>query len=137
MLGLGLKCRVLGLGLIDEFFIVPEIAVAELGVAVEAEGLPDKGVELPDEEVGQVEGGELLPGAGEERLGSLEEGIAMGSCDHLDTETAGRGLKLPAGAAIGVGEEDAVMLRAGFGDRGLDGGHDAFGVVVEDRGQAL
>lgn len=37
-----------------------EIHVAKLGMPVEPHRAPDEGIELPHEEVGQVEGGEFL-----------------------------------------------------------------------------
>ncbi len=54
--GLGRQGRIIGLGLIDQFFVIAEIHVAQFGVPVEAHGFHDECVELPDQKIGQVKG---------------------------------------------------------------------------------
>ncbi len=81
---LGRQGRVVGLRLVDEFLVMSEIGVAQFGVAIEAERFPDEGVELPDEEIGEVEGGELVLGAGREGRVAFEERVAVRAFDHLD-----------------------------------------------------
>ena len=46
---LGGEGRIVGLGLVDQFFVVGEVAVAQLRVTVEPERAPDEGIELPDQ----------------------------------------------------------------------------------------
>ena len=61
-----------------------EIHVAQLGVAVEPEGFDHKGVELPNQEIGQVKRRELGFCTIREQTVSFKERITMGPLDHLN-----------------------------------------------------
>ena len=75
--------------------VVAENHVAQLGVAVEAHRPPDEGVELADQEVGQVEGAHLGVAAGLEGGVAVEEAVAVRAGDHLDAERGAAGGSRP------------------------------------------
>lgn len=75
--GLGFLCQsgIIGLRLIDQLVIIAKIHLAQLGMTIQPERLPDKGIKLTHQKIGQVEGREFL--AGGKRLIAFEETIAM------------------------------------------------------------
>ena len=127
---------VLDLRLVDQFRIVSEIHVAQLRVAVQPQGLGHEGVELADQEIGQVKGGDFVIMGGKGGV-ALEERIAMRPAHHLDTQGIATLLQQPTGAAIGIDDKDVVIGGAVFLDGGLDQIRDLFGAVMQDRGQAV
>ena len=138
VLRLGRQRRVVGLCLEDQLFIVSEVGVAKLRVPVKPERFPDESIELAGQEIGQVECGELIAGALDKALCSFEECVAMWTAKHLDTQLGGCGLQVSTSAAIRVGEEYAlVSISSGRRDGLANGGGDALGMIVQDRGQAL
>ena len=86
--------------------VVAEEHVAQLRVAVEAHRAPDEGVELPHQEIGQVEGAHLGVAARGEARVAVEEAVAVRPRDHLDPERGAARREQPAGAAVGIGDED-------------------------------
>ena len=75
-------------------------------MAVEPEAGPDDRVELAGQEVGQVEGPDLLV---LERLvggGAGVELVAVGAFDALEAFALEVGVERPGRAAVGVGDED-------------------------------
>ena len=102
--------RVLDLRLVDQFRVVPKDQVAQLGVFIQPHGAPDKGIELFDEKVGQLKGGDF-PVFGVLRKGvvAFKERIAMGAGNHLDTQVGAYPLQLAASAAIGIDHIDLII----------------------------
>ena len=103
---------------------------------VEAHALDDQGLEMPGEEIGQVEGaGHPLGHIGERRAAG-EELVAM---RPGDTRHAGRladPVDIATGAAIGIGDEDPVVMGPHLGDLGGELRCDAVGMVVQYRRKA-
>jgi hypothetical protein len=91
--GLFGEAGIVGLGLVDQRRVVAEIHVAKLGVPVEAEGFRHEGVELADEEIGEVEGRHLV--ARGEDVVAFEEAVAMGPFQHLDAQRRAARLQRP------------------------------------------
>ena len=90
---------------------------------------------MPDEEVGEVKGADFI--ACGERVVAFEKAVAMRACHHADPQPVAGRLKLPAGAAIGIDDEDRSIGVPVPRDRGFDQGRNSVGVVVQDRWQAL
>ena len=59
LFGLCVQGGIVDLRLVDQLGVIPEIHVPQLGVPVEAHRPPDEGIELPNQEIGQIECGEL------------------------------------------------------------------------------
>ncbi len=106
------------------------------GVAVEAHRTPDKSVKLADEEIRQVEGIEFVLGNVGKPVEPFKKGITMRAADYFDAHFGAGGLKRAAGAAICIGDKDRLIGGAVFFDGGAHGVCDAFGMIVQDRGQA-
>lgn len=133
---LHLQRLVLDLRQINELAIMAEIHVAQFGVPVEAERLDDEGLELAGEEIGEEESADVVvPALGEFRIAG-EEGIAMRAGDALDTFLLAKPIKEAAGAAIRIGDEDALeTIGSGSGDRCAQAGDDFSGVLCQMAGR--
>ena len=105
-------------------------------MAIETQRFPDEGIELPGEEVGQVERGDLVLCSCEERSGAFEKRVAMGPRDHLNPKRVANGLEPTSGATIGVNHKDLCEPVPMLGHRGFYGFCDLIRMVVEDRRQA-
>ena len=102
---------IVGLGEVDEPAVVAEVHRQQLGMAVEAEAGADDRVELAGQEVGQVEGPELLVlerGVG--RRAGVEL-VAVGALDALEALALEVRVERAGRAAVGVGDEDAGRPR--------------------------
>ena len=96
----------------DDAAVVAEIVVAQFREAVEAKAANDQRVEMPGEEIGEVERARLLLGHRRERLLAGEEGVAMRAGDARHPLLCQHAVELAAGAAIAVEAEDFVVGRA-------------------------
>ena len=103
---------------------------------VEAESVDHQPLEVPGEEVGQVEGAGLLVGEAVERRQSRVELVAVGAGEALDPRPLEDGVEGPAGPAVGVGDEDRLVARAALADPALDRGRDPLRAHVERGRQA-
>jgi hypothetical protein len=128
--------RVLGLGEVDQPAVVAEVGVAQLGVGVQAERREHEPVHVAGQEIGQVERAELLVLEALEGLAAGVELVAVGAGQALDALLADDVVEQAAGAAVGVGDEDAIEARAAAPDALADRLGDATGPVVEGRRQA-
>ena len=128
------KGWVICLGLIDQRFVVAEIHVAQLGMPIEAQRVPDKGVELAHEEIRQVEGVDFIAGG---KCGvAFKETVAVRALDHLHPQLCAARFEQAACAAIGVNYENALVLVAVAVNGLFYRVGDAFGVVVQNCRQA-
>ena len=98
--------RVVGLGEVDEPAVVAEVERQQLRVAVETEAGEDDRVELAGQEVGQVEGADLL--VLERRVGRRAgvELEAVGAVDAVDPLALEIGVEACRRPAIRVADED-------------------------------
>ncbi len=86
-------------------------------MSVEAETLEHQGVELPGEEIGEIESAGSLLGEGCEPLLTGEGRIAMRARQARHARRGQHGIERPARAAIGIRHEDPVMRLPGVADR--------------------
>ena len=98
----------------DDAAIGAEIVVAQLREAVEAEPLDHQRVEMPGEEIGQVERARLLLGQRRERLLAGKEGVAMRALDAPHAFLGEDAVEFAAGAAVAVEAEDLVVSVRGW-----------------------
>jgi len=100
-------------------------------MAVDAERLDHEAVEMPQQEIGQVEG----PGLRFRELGECggrrEELVAVRARDALDAFLGEHGIELAARSAVAVGDEDAVVVLAQLPDLLADRARDLLGPVVQ------
>ena len=73
---------------------------------------------------------------GGERVIALEKAVTMRPLDHFHAHLVARRLQQAAGAAIGVGDEDMVILGAVFGDGCTHGLCYFLRIKMQVRGQA-
>src|SRR3954465_3168785 len=117
---------------VDEAAVVAEVEREQLRVPVEAEASDYEPVEVPNEEVRQVEGPGLV-------VGELREGrtagihlIAVGALEPPDALGLEHPIEEAAGAAVGIGHEDPVVaVGACSANPRCYGSGDAFGPVVK------
>ena len=105
-------------------------------MAVEPEAADHERVEVPREEVGQVEGRglgvvELLPG-----VVAGEEAVAVRAGQPLDAVPLEHRVELAAGAAVGVRDEHALVAARELVQLRVDRGRDQLRAGVELRGKA-
>ena len=132
-LGLGGRFGIVELGEMDDAAVVAEIVVAQLREAVEAEPLDDQRVEMPGEEVGQIERAGLLLGQRRESLLAGEEGVAMRALDAPDAFFGEDAVERAARAAVAVEAEDLVVGGAVGADLRPHRFGDALGTIVQAR----
>jgi hypothetical protein len=94
---------------IEKPAVVPEVVRQKLGVAVESEATDDERIEVPREEVRQVEGRglgvvELLPG-----VVAREEPVAVRAGQSLDSVSVEHLVELAARAAVGIRNEHPLV----------------------------
>ena len=107
--GLGGGFGIIELGEMDDTAISAEIVVAQLRESVEAEPLDHQRVELPGEEIGEVERARLLLGERGKRLFASKEGVAVRPLDAPDALFGEDAVEFAAGAAVAVEAEDLVV----------------------------
>src|SRR5262245_23967837 len=101
-------------------------------MAVEAEAADDQALEVPDEEVGQVERAGLIIGEGREGGATGVDLVAVGALESGDALAFEHPIEQAARAAVGVGDEDRVIaLGARTADPGRNGAGYALRPVVE------
>lgn len=86
-----------------------EVDGQELRVAIEAEPLDHQGVELPSEEIGEIERAGSGLGQGRKALLASEARIAMRPGEAFDRLGLEHRIEGTARAAIGIGNVDPVM----------------------------
>ncbi len=111
--GLGVERRIVALRQMDEPLVVAEIDRQQLGMPIETEPADHQRLELPGEEIGEIEGAGLGLGQCREARLAGEGGIAMRAGQPLDRLLGEHRIERPAGAAIGIGHIDPVMRRPG------------------------
>ena len=109
--------------------VAAEVRVAQLGVAVEAELADDGVLEGAGQEVGQEVGAGLLGRRGGD-LVAREDVVAVLAAQALEPEL----VEAAVGAAVAVGEDDAVVAVAQVAGQPLDLLGDPLGAVVQQRG---
>src|SRR6476620_1953776 len=104
--------RVVCLREIDDASVVPEDVADQLRIAVEPERPADERVEVPDEEVGEVERARLLllerVPLGKARV----DRVAVGACETRGAVPTADLVDPAGGAAIGVRDEHALVASA-------------------------
>jgi len=130
------EVRVVGLGEVDDAPVIAEVLLLELRVAVDPEPADDERVEVPREEIGEVEGRRLgvvhllpsgIPG---------EEAVAVGTGKALDAMNIEHVVERAPGAAVGVRHEDALVPAGELTQLLVDGRRDQLRPRVELRGEA-
>lgn len=104
-----LQGLVLGLRQIDDLGVVAEYHFFQFGVFVELQGLDDESFELPRDQIGQVEGGELVLSDFRECLVAAEEGVTMWSANAFDMFFFADPVELAARAAFGITNENTAV----------------------------
>ena len=89
-----------------------EVVVAQLRMAVEPQSLNDQSIELADEEVREEKAPHVGVAAAEEGLHARVDGVAMGALQARDAFTCEQPVELPAGATIGIADQDVIELRS-------------------------
>ena len=130
------RLRIVELGQMDDPPVGAEIAVAQVREAVEAEALDDQRIEMPGEEVGEIEGAGLLLGERGEHVLAGEEGVAMGAGDAGHALLVEHAIEFAAGPAVAVEAQDLVVGGAIRADRRAHRLWDSLGPVVQARRQA-
>ena len=69
--------------LIHKLFVVPEVHIAQFGVPVEPHGFYNESVELADQKISEIEGGNLVLRDLGKAVVALKKAIAMRPGDHL------------------------------------------------------
>src|SRR5579872_4476948 len=138
---LGRRFRLLGQFLIvelreiDQPSIVPEIIIAQLRKAIEAETFDHQPVEMAGQEIGEKESPGLFLHHGREIRSAREEFITMRAGDPLDPLAFEDAVEFAAGAAIAIEAENIVVLFAILGDLALHFARYAFGAIVQFGGK--
>jgi hypothetical protein len=116
--GLGARgqLRVVALGEVHEPAVRAEVVGQQLRVAVEPEPGPDDRVELAGQEVGQVEGPDLLLLEGIEGSRAGVELVAVGALDPVEALPCEIGVERPGRPAVGVGDEDPDVTAVALAD---------------------
>src|SRR3954468_2780818 len=117
---------IVGLGEVDDAPVVLEVHRQQLRVTVEAEARPDDRVELAGEEVGQVEGPDLLLLDRLVRGRACVELEAMRAIDPRDPLALQIGIERSARPAIGIRDEDPDVGSVPLSDL-VDLGRDGVG----------
>ena len=113
-----------------------EVDVAQLGMAIEAEALPDERLEVAGQEVGEEERPRLVVVECGEELGAGEQLVAVRAGEALDAGMVGeQSVERAAGPAVGVGDEGRSTAGRGLVEDRCESRDDALGAVVEVRRQ--
>ena len=105
-------------------------------MAVEAERADHEPLVVAQQKVGQVERAGLGVGELREYLRRRKELVAVGARQPLDTLLAQHRIELPTGTAVAVDDEDLRIAIPVRPDLGAHRGRDAFGPVMQLRGEA-
>src|ERR1700722_12934594 len=105
-------------------------------MSVEAESLDDEPLEMPQQEVGEIESSDLCFRERREDRAGREEFIAMRTGNALDTLFGEHRVEQSARTAIRIGHEDRAVLGARGADEGANRGGNALRSIVQIRGQA-
>src|SRR5262249_25417010 len=135
-LGLGFHLGVLDLSEIDKLRIVPEIGVAQLRMAVDAETLKDQTVEMTHHGVGQEEAGRIALHQVFERARPGIDWEPVRPPDPLAPFLGEHAVKCARRAAVAIGDEDSLMPLAPGADLASDTIRYLLGSVVPARRQA-
>ena len=112
-----------------------EVVVAQVRVPVEAELTPNQSVEAEHEEVGEEVGARLLARqVGDDVCAGIQV-VAVVAAEALDPVTRADLVEGTVGAAIGIGDGNALVSRHQLEDERLDARGDLLGGVVEQRRQ--
>ena len=117
--------------------VVPEVHVPQLRVTVDAESADDERVEMPSKEIGEIERPELVLLPVRKHVSPGKELVAVRA-----GKTNGAGafegcVEEPAGAAVGVADEDTVEEGRSPVDHLAHCGRDELGSIVQRRGEEL
>ena len=100
---------VVGLCEIQEASVVPEILRQQLRMSVEPQAADHERVEVPGEEVREIEGGRLLVVHRLPRVVPGEEAVAMSSRKPLDAVSVEHLVERATRTAVGVCDEDSLV----------------------------
>ena len=117
--------------------VVPEVHIPQLRVTVDAESADDKRVEMPSEEIGEIERAELTLLPFREHVSPGEELVAVCSGKPYGAGAFEGRVEEPSGAAVGVADENPVERGRSPVDHLAHGGRDELRSVVEGRRQEL
>ena len=133
-------CRqrgIVGLREVDESPVVAEVQGQQLRVAIQAEAANDQSVEVPGEEIGEVERARLFVGELGECRAARVDLVAMRALEPCHALSLEHAIEHPAGSTIGIRDEDAVVaISPGAADLARDRVRNAFRPVVEGRREA-
>ena len=127
----------IGLGEVDDPAVVPEVVDQKLGVAIEPQAPDDQSIEVPHQEVGQVERPGFLVGKGREAGRAGIHLVAMGAGQAFDSLLREHAIEEPACTAVGVGDEDPVVGPAGRLDPSRTAARDPPGRLWRSAGRQL
>ncbi len=102
---------------------------------VETEPLDDQPLEMPQQEIGEIERADLGFRERREHRARREELIAVRARNALDALFGKHRIEQSAGAAIGIGHEDRAVMSARGVDEGTHGGGNALRPIVQIGGQ--
>lgn len=126
---------VVALGEEQHLRVVPEVHVAEFGMSIDPQASDDKGLEVTNEEVGQVEGAEfgLVPGVEHRRPG--EELVAVRAWQANGVGSFEGLVEKTSGATVRVANEDPIELVPTLVDHASYRRGNELGPVVEWSGE--
>src|SRR5579871_2465694 len=123
------------LGQIHKTAIIAEVDRGEFRVVIETEPADHQALEMPQQEIRQVESARLGIVQLRERRAPCEELITVRAGKPFDLFRLQQYIELAARAAVGVRHEDLPVVRAVSTDLLAYRGHDALRTVVQLRGQ--
>ena len=134
-LGLTVEFVILGLRQIDKPAVVAKENILELGISIKAHASDDQRLELPHEEIGEIEAPRLLFCHFSMALLARKKSIAMWARHALDTPMPQDFVQLPASTAIGIGGKHLIIVLAILENEPLDFRRDQLWPVVQRRWQ--
>ena len=131
--GRGNDGRVVGLREQQQPGVVAEVGAEQLGVAIQAEALPDQRLEVLGEEVGEVERAQFGLVQLLEQLAAGEELVAVITREAPEPGRLGQQrVEAATGASVGIPDQHlAISRRVVLGQQVAEGGHDSLGSVVQ------
>ena len=137
-LGCGLGVRgfvcVVALLKVENVRVVGEIGIAQLGVAVKPQPLPNEAVEVARQEVGEVEGAEVRAVVAFKGVAAIEF-VTVRAGDANDVVVARQQrVECAPCAAVGIANQNEVEARGSRIEQGGHGGRDALRQVMQLRG---
>lgn len=138
LFGLDVQLGVINLRKIDQFLIIAEHHLDQFGMLVEFERCDDKGIELPCDQVCEVECRDLMFGLSQKAFGARVKRKAMGPGEPIQAFFSTDLIDLALRAAFGVADINALdALCARIGDLSAQACADPGWRVVPNGRQAI